>query len=72
MSKVAEEVRKLHEERVLAMEPGERVELALRLGWQELEDFRRSRRISRREALKTLRARRQLGRTPCSFLGAEG
>jgi len=69
MSRIAEEVRNCHEERVMAMAPAERFEMALSLGWQELEMFRRAEGISREQALRILRAQRQEGRTPCSFLG---
>jgi len=72
MSKVAEEVRKSHEKRVMAMGSAERMEMALSLGWQELETFRIAQGISRAKALQLLRARRQEGRTPCSFLGEGG
>ena len=53
----------------MAMAPAERFEMALSLGWQELEMFRRAEGISREQALRILRAQRQEGRTPCSFLG---
>ncbi|NOZ96008.1 MAG: hypothetical protein GXP47_14910 [Acidobacteria bacterium] len=69
MSKIAEDVRKRHEQRVLAMASSERVELALKLGWQDLEALCRAEGISREEALRILRLGRQEGRTPCSFLG---
>ena len=50
------------------MTPGERVELALRLGDDDLETFRQASGLTRAEALKELRRRRQIGRTPCSFM----
>ena len=69
MSDVAEEVRKLHAERVRRMSAAERVELALSLGWEGLETFRIANGLTRTEALRRMRAGRQRGRTPCSFLG---
>lgn len=72
MSKVAEDVRRMQDERVSAMEPGDRVELALRLGWEALESLRIEKGISREAALAMLRDQRQHGRTPCSFLRERG
>ncbi len=54
------------------MGAAERMELALELGWRALEDFRRSRGLTRHEAMAILRAQRQQGRHPCSFLGGDG
>jgi len=68
MSSVADEARRRHEERIRAMTPSQRVELALTLGLEELETFRHAHDLSRAEALRILRARHQQGRTPCSFL----
>jgi hypothetical protein len=69
MSDVADEVRRRHQERIRRMSPDERVELALALGDEAQEGFRRRHGLSREEAFRILRARRQEGRTPCSFLG---
>jgi len=69
MSNVADEVRRRHQERIRRMSPAERVELALALGDEALESFRRRHGLFREEALSILRAQRQEGRTPCSFLG---
>ena len=50
------------------MTPEERVELALRLGDDDLETFRQASGLSREDAVRALRRHRQVGRTPCSFL----
>jgi len=47
------------------MRPDERVAMALRLGDEDLENFRRAHGLSREEALEELRRRRQAGRIPC-------
>ena len=67
MKSVADESRREMQLRVLAMSPAERVELAFRLGDEDLEAFMRTRGLTRAEALAILRRNRQRGRTPCSF-----
>ena len=47
------------------MSPDERVATALRLGDEDLENFRRAHGLNREEALEELRRRRQAGRIPC-------
>ena len=54
-----------------AMTANERVALALELGDQDLEIFRRARGLSEEQALCDLRRYRQAGRVPCSFFEVE-
>ena len=54
-----------------AMTASERVELALALGDQDLEIFRRAHGLSEDEAFHQLRRHRQAGRVPCSFFEDE-
>jgi len=54
-----------------AMTASERVALALELGDQDLEIFRRARGLSEEQALCDLRRYRQAGRVPCSFFEVE-
>jgi hypothetical protein len=49
-------------ERLAAMTPAERVELALRLGEEGLADFMKLHDVDRRTALARIRATRRLGR----------
>lgn len=71
MRSVADHLREETAERLRVLSPAERVELALRLGDDDLETFRRASGLSRAAALRELRRRRQLGRTRCSFLESE-
>jgi len=54
-----------------AMTVSERVALALDLGDQDLEIFRRAHGLSEDEAFRLLRRHRQAGRVPCSFFEVE-
>jgi len=54
-----------------AMTVSERVALALDLGDQDLEIFRRAHGLSEDEAFRQLRHHRQAGRVPCSFFEVE-
>ena len=54
-----------------AMTVSERVALALDLGDQDLEIFRRAHGLSEDEAFLQLRRHRQAGRVPCSFFEVE-
>jgi len=54
--------------RLGALSPAERVELALRLGDEDVEIFRSARGLDREDALRLLRRTRQAGRRRCSFL----
>ncbi len=52
----------------MAMGSEARLALAFRLGDEDLETYRAASGVSREQALRTLRSRRQVGRQPCSFL----
>jgi hypothetical protein len=67
MKSVADEARRETMRRVFGMSPAERVELAFRLGEEDLAAFQLANGLSRSEALAILRRNRQRGRTPCSF-----
>ena len=54
-----------------AMTVSERVALALDLGDQDLEIFRRAHGLSEDEAFRQLSRHRQAGRVPCSFFEVE-
>ena len=54
-----------------AMTVSERVALALDLGDQDLEIFRRAHGLSEDEAFRQLRRHRQAGRVSCSFFEVE-
>lgn len=70
MRSVADHFRRATAEQVRMLSPAERVDLALRLGDDDLETFRRASGLSRDAAFRELRRRRQIGRTRCSFLEA--
>lgn len=61
-SRVAEEVRAAQQADALALSPAERLELALALGVQAVEDFARNRGITYDEALRVIRRGRRAGR----------
>jgi hypothetical protein len=63
---VADQLRREAAARVRELSPAQRVELALGLGEEDLELFRVAHGLSRAEALRELRRRRQAGRVPCS------
>ena len=69
MSDLAVETRRRHLERVRRLTPAGRVELALRLGDEDVAALAAALGVGLREARRILRARRQLGRTPCSLFG---
>jgi hypothetical protein len=62
MRSVADELRERDREAVLKLAPEERIELALRLGDDDLELFCRFQGLERREAIRLLQRRRQAGR----------
>lgn len=68
MRSVADGHRTEDARRLSALSPAERVELALRLGDDDLEIFRAARGLDREDALHILRRTRQAGRRRCSFL----
>jgi hypothetical protein len=67
-SRVAEEVRAAHQADVMALTPGERVELSFRLGEQAVANLAAARGISREEALKIIRQQSQHGRRPSACM----
>jgi hypothetical protein len=64
MRSVADDLRQRDREAVLALSPEERIDLALRLGDEDLELFCRIQGLDRREAIRVLQRRRQAGRRP--------
>lgn len=68
MTSVADAIRAEDRRRLTSLTAGERVELALRLGDEDLETFRRARRLSREEGRRQLRLARQVGRVPSRCL----
>ena len=61
-SRVADEVREAQTREVLAMTPGERVELALRLGDEAVATFAAARGLTHDEARRALQREGQRGR----------
>ena len=61
-SKVAEEVRRETAEAMLALSPAERMDLALRLGEEAIQNFAEARGLSRSEAIRFFRRQSQQGR----------
>jgi hypothetical protein len=61
---VADELRKRSQHDIERLPPAERLELALRLGDDDVELFCRARGIERALAVRQLRAQRRRGRTP--------
>ena len=61
---VAEDLRKSDREAVLKLSIEERVELALRLGDEDLDLFCRTQGLDRETAVRVLQRRRQAGRRP--------
>jgi hypothetical protein len=68
MRSVADDHRDEDARSMAAMSADERVCLALRLGDEDLEVYRRARGLSREDALRRLRMARQAGRFPCRCL----
>ena len=64
MRSVADQLRQQTVARVLALPVAARVELALSLGDDDLELFARTNGLARDEALRRLKAQRQIGRRP--------
>jgi len=64
MRSVADELRQRTREATEGLSPAERVDLALRLGDEDLELFCRAQNVDRVEALRRLRTQRQKGRRP--------
>jgi hypothetical protein len=67
MKSVVQDHREEDRRALAEMTAAERVALALELGDQDLEIFRRAHGLTKDEALRELRRRRQVGRTSCSF-----
>jgi len=63
-SKVAEETRRADRERILAMTPAERFELALKLRERGIEIYMDANNVDRETALQRLYRIRHLGRRP--------
>jgi hypothetical protein len=61
-SKVAEETRQGLDRRMLAMTPGERIELAFAIGEEDLALYTAASGLTREEALARIRIERQSGR----------
>ena len=70
MKSVADALRERTREQVRTMAASERIEMALRLGDEDLHRFRAASGLGRQEALARLRAQRQRGRVPSAC--AEG
>lgn len=68
MTSVVDAIRAEDRRRLISLSAGERVGLALWLGDEDLETFRRARRLSRKEGRRQLRRARQVGRVPCRCL----
>jgi uncharacterized protein YoaH (UPF0181 family) len=67
MESIAARMRSRDRQIVAAMSVQERIDLAHRLGDEDVEVFRQSQGISASEAIARLRRQRQRGRRPCSF-----
>jgi len=65
---VADALRSEAEAEIRSLSSSERVELALRLGDDDVEIYRAARRLDRNAAEAELRRRRQQGRQPCRCL----
>lgn len=66
----ADSIRQADNDRVAALSPAERVDLALALGEESLELYRKGRDLDRREAALELERRRQARRRPSACLEA--
>ncbi len=66
MRSVADDLRSETARRVLEMTPADRVELALRLGDEDVALLRAARDLSEADARMTIRRARQAGRQPSS------
>lgn len=63
-SKVAEETRKAQQERIMAMTPAERIQLAFKLSEQGLAFYMAGQGVDRKTALQRLHRIRHIGRRP--------
>ena len=61
-SKVADEVRREQMEELLKLTPGDRVEIARRLGEDGLLSYAKTHQVTREEAIRQIRNSRQAGR----------
>lgn len=68
MKSVASALRARHAAFAREMEPAERLDLALRLGEEDLESFRATQGLDRRTAIRLLERRRQATRQPSACL----
>ena len=64
MRSVADDLRKIDREAVLKLSVEERIELAFRLGDEDLALFCQTQGVDRETAIRLLQRRRQAGRTP--------
>ncbi|HSN90806.1 MAG TPA: hypothetical protein VLS93_06230 [Anaeromyxobacteraceae bacterium] len=69
MRSVADEIRDEGRRRERALSPAERIELALRLGEEDVEMYRTANGVTREEARLRLRRQRQVGRRPSRCAG---
>jgi hypothetical protein len=72
MRSVADEVRRQRQAALCALADAQRVDLALRLGDEDLAAYCAAERLDPGTARQRLRARRQLGRRPSRCAGGEG
>jgi hypothetical protein len=71
MTSVAGDLRRLQHDRLAAMTPAERVELALRLGERDLDLFCAVQQLPRAAARRLLARTRRLGRCPSPLMDRE-
>ncbi|HJX29080.1 MAG TPA: hypothetical protein VJ885_14320 [Thermoanaerobaculia bacterium] len=64
MKSVADDLRDELREEMRKLSPGERLELALQLGEEGLESFRKAHGLDRETAVRLLERQRQVGRIP--------
>jgi len=64
MRSVADDLRKMDREAVLKLSVEDRIELAFRLGDEDLALFCQTQGVDRETAIRLLQRRRQAGRTP--------
>lgn len=70
MRSVADEFRERDREAILKLSPEERIELALKLGDDDLAILCQTQGIDRETAIRLIQRRRQAGRTPSACMDA--
>jgi hypothetical protein len=71
MRSVADELREEQVREMQELTPGQRVQLATRLGEEGLQFFMATNHLDRREALRRIRAQRRAGRNPSPCMSDE-